>query len=153
LRPVIQPANPNYNYSWQPSSGLSCNDCQNPIASPLVTTPYELTVFDEHGCRYSEQIIIDVTNNLIILVPNAFTPNGDGVNDVLNVYGISLAEIDFKVFDRWGEKMFETKNLSDGWDGRCKGKKMPPGVYVYYVKAVFNDGQEKQIKGSTTILQ
>ncbi len=153
LNPVIQPANPFYNYSWEPSSGLSCNNCQNPVATPLITTPYELTVFDEHGCRYSETIIIEVDNELILVVPNAFSPNGDGVNDYLNVYGISLLSIEFSVFNRWGEKLWETNNLSEGWDGSYRNKPLPPAVYVYYVDAVFTDGQKKQIKGSTTILK
>jgi len=153
LNPVIQPANLFYNYSWEPSTGLSCNNCPNPVASPLITTPYQLTVFDENGCRYSETIIIEVDNELILVVPNAFTPNGDGVNDYLNVYGISLLSIEFSVFNRWGEKLWETNNLSEGWDGSYRNKLLPPDVYVYYVDAEFTDGQKKQIKGSTTILK
>lgn len=153
LAPVVQPASQNYTYIWEPASGLSCTNCLTPVASPLITTPYQITVFDEHGCRYPEQIIVNVTNELVVLVPNAFSPNGDGVNDVLNVYGISLASCTFQVFNRWGEKLFETESLTEGWDGSYRGKKAQPGVYVYFVDAVFNDGQQKQIKGSTTILQ
>lgn len=153
LSPTIEPANPGYNYSWEPSTGLSCTTCETPVASPIITTPYELTVYDENGCRYSETIIIKVDNELILVVPNAFTPNGDGVNDYLYVYGISLLSIEFSVFNRWGEKLWETNNLSEGWDGTYRNKALPPDVYVYYVDAEFTDGQKKQIKGSTTILK
>ena len=87
------------------------------------------------------------------MVPNAFTPNGDGVNDILYVYGISVNSLIFQVFDRWGEKVFESNNMNYGWDGTYKGKKTSPGGYLYYAEAVFDDGQRKQVKGGTTILK
>lgn len=153
LQPIVQPFDTDYQLAWIPATGLSCTDCLNPIASPFVTTTYQLTVIDEHGCPFTGQIKVNVTNNLILMVPSAFTPNGDGVNDVLNVYGVSVNSLKFMVFDRWGEKLFETTNPDEGWDGTFKGKMQPAGVYAYYVDAVFDDGQRKQIKGGTTILK
>ncbi len=151
LDPIISPANQVYSFSWEPATGLSCTDCPNPIASPVITTPYELTVFDENNCPFSEKVIVEVANDLIVLVPNAFSPNGDGVNDFLYVYGVSIASVNFRIFNRWGEKVFETNNPGEGWDGTYRGKKLASDVYVYYVEAIFEDGQEKQIKGSVTI--
>ncbi|HXH17446.1 MAG TPA: gliding motility-associated C-terminal domain-containing protein, partial [Chitinophagales bacterium] len=154
LTPIIQPDDSAFRYSWTPETGLSCTDCRNPAASPVISTTYWLTVFDVHGCPASAQIRVDVTNNLVLVVPNAFTPNGDLFNDILYVYyQFPVASVRFRIFNRWGEKIFETKNINDGWDGSNKGKPQPPGVYVYYVEAVFTDGQEKQIKGSVTILK
>jgi gliding motility-associated-like protein len=96
-----------------------------------------------------------VENNQIIYVPNAFSPNGDGLNDVLRVFGVSIKSINFSIFDRWGEKIFsvETSDLNNGWDGTYRGKLLPPDVFVYYLDAEFEDGQRKQMKGSVTILR
>jgi len=153
LHPIVLPADSAYHFSWQPSSGLSCTDCAKPVAAPFVTTVYRVTVYDEYQCPYTEEIVVNVSNNLVLMVPNAFTPNGDGINDILKVYGIRINSLKFRVFDRWGEKLFETKDPESGWDGTFHGKIQPPGAYIYYVEAVFDDGQQRQIKGSTTILK
>ncbi len=153
LNPVVTPYDPGYSISWEPSSGLSCSNCLNPVANPVAPTLYQMTVIDGNNCSYTENILVNVSNNLILVVPNAFSPNGDGFNDILYVYGISVSSVILQVYDRWGEKVFESRNKDTGWDGLFKGRVMPPDVYVYYAEAVFEDGQKKQIKGSTTILK
>ena len=153
LQADIIPVNSEYNYFWEPATGLSCTDCANPIASPMLTTRYQLVVTDEYGCSYSSAITIEVKNDLILWVPNAFSPNGDGNNDFLHVYGLSVERVIFRVYDRWGTKLFETTNPEEGWNGTFRGKVLPPDVYVYYVNAIFEDKQEKAIKGSVTILK
>jgi gliding motility-associated-like protein len=156
LRPTIIPDNAGgYIYNWEPQTGLSCSNCANPVASPFITTVYQLTVTNPDGCSVNEQITVEVNNNLVLYVPNAFSPNGDGLNDILRVFGISVKNINFSIFNRWGEKVFsmETGDLTNGWDGTYHGKPLPPGVFVYYVDAEFDDGQRKQLKGSVTILR
>ncbi len=155
LVPTITPANPGYQYTWDPENGLNDPNSMIPTASPVSPTTYVLNVTDlTNGCSYRDTIFIDVDNELIVVVPNVFTPDGQGDNNILKVLGISIASADFKVFNRWGEKVFETPDGTNvGWDGTYRGKPVPPDVYVYYVKAIFNDRQEKQIKGSVTILK
>jgi gliding motility-associated-like protein len=144
-----------FSFNWTPSTGLNCSDCANPVASPLLTTVYELTVINAEGCSVSEQIVVGVDNNLILFVPNAFTPNNDGINDLLKVFGISVKTINFNVFNRWGEKVYgvETDDLNQGWDGTYLGKMLPPDVFTYYLSAIFDDGQTKQLKGSVTLVR
>jgi gliding motility-associated-like protein len=88
-----------------------------------------------------------------IWVPNAFTPNGDGNNDILYVYGTNIKSVTFSVYDQYGELLFRSPSQANGWDGTYKGAKQPVAVYVYYVDAVMGDGQIVQKKGSVTLLR
>jgi len=128
----------NYNYYWSPSSGLSCTDCKNPMASPTVTTTYYLTLNDttnDCNCGISgDSVTIAVVSNCSIYIPDAFSPNGDGVNDVFSVYipsCINPGNYTFQVFDRWGEKVFSSNDPKKGWDGTYNGKEMDNDVFIY----------------------
>ncbi|MBK0380470.1 gliding motility-associated C-terminal domain-containing protein [Mucilaginibacter segetis] len=88
-----------------------------------------------------------------IFVPNAFTPNGDGNNDIFQIYGTSINHASFWIYDQWGELQFKSTNKSNGWDGTFKGRPQPVGVYVYYVEATMNDGQVVKKKGTVTLLR
>jgi gliding motility-associated-like protein len=88
-----------------------------------------------------------------IYVPNAFTPNGDGENDVLYVRGELIEGMLFRVFDRWGEMVFESTDRLIGWDGTFRGKQLDPDVYDYYLKAICIDGDESIIKGNITLMK
>ncbi len=144
------------NYEWTPSDVLDCTDCNDPIAGPLVNDNYVFTVriADDNGCDAEAQVrvVVDVYDR-VLWVPNVFTPNGDGINETFNVYGYGYETMLFQVFDRWGEKMFETTDPAVGWDGTFKGVAMPPGVYVYVVEANYIDGQKGYKKGSVTLLK
>lgn len=153
LTPIITSNGRSLTYSWAPSATLTCDSCVNPVASPTVTTVYELTIFDENDCPYSAQVTVNVENSLILYVPNAFSPNGDEINDLVKVYGLSLETIDFSIFNRWGERVFYTDDLNEGWDGTFKGEKLPPDVYIYYLDAFYLDGQKKSMKGSITLIK
>ncbi|RYE23014.1 MAG: gliding motility-associated C-terminal domain-containing protein, partial [Sphingobacteriales bacterium] len=108
------------------------------------------------ACRLSanSNTAIGIAGNAgnAIFIPNAFTPNGDGNNDIVLVYG-SVSSINFYVYDQWGELIFRSNNQAKGWDGTYKGKLMPVGVYVYYMDAVTNDGQKVNKKGTITLLK
>jgi gliding motility-associated-like protein len=86
-------------------------------------------------------------------VPNAFTPNGDGRNDVLLVYGNVIQALHLQVFNQWGEKVFESYDKNTGWNGTCKGKQQPSGVYVYTVHVTTTAGQVIDKKGSLTLVR
>ena len=94
-----------------------------------------------------------VCGDIYVFVPNAFRPNGDGVNDLVYVRGQNISEIQFKIFDRWGEMVFETNDQSIGWDGTFRGKPLDPDVYVYHLQVLCVDGQENLIKGNITLLR
>ena len=88
-----------------------------------------------------------------IYVPNAFTPNRDGVNEKLYVRANNIDQLYFVIYDRWGEKMFETQSLSSGWDGRYKGEPLPPDVYTYYLEATCEGGTTYFDKGNITLIR
>lgn len=88
-----------------------------------------------------------------LFVPNTFTPNNDGKNDVFYVYGNTVAKLKLRVYNQWGQFMYESLNIQNGWDGTFKGQVQPNGVYVYYLEAEFNDGTKTTKKGTITLLR
>jgi gliding motility-associated-like protein len=140
-------------FSWEPTAGLSCTDCPNPIASPTLTTAYNVTLIDSNGCIANDIVLVLVDLDKILYVPNAFTPDADGINDVFNIYTLGAKNILFRVFNRWGEKVFETTVLGQGWNGEYMGKLMTPGVFVYYVEVTYLDNDVKVAKGSVTLIR
>ena len=88
-----------------------------------------------------------------MFVPNAFSPNGDGNNDVLEVFGAGLAKANLKIFNRWGELIFDSANQWRGWDGTYKSQIQQPGVYTYVVEAVYLNGKVREKKGTVTLIK
>jgi len=138
-------------YYWTPSVGLDCDTCRNLLATPLQTTTYTLTVTND-GCASQGTVTIDVTCGEIF-VPNAFSPNGDGQNDILYVRGPCVKTMDFMIFDRWGNKVFESENTNNGWNGEFKGQPMNTGTYIYSLIAVLYDGSTVEKKGNVTLVR
>jgi gliding motility-associated-like protein len=119
-------------FAWTPTTGLSDPLITNPIAIPLTSTVYLINVTDTDGCIKGDSILIGVYDP--IFIPNAFTPNGDGENDVFRVpQTISFDLTDFVVYNRWGIKVFETSDINQGWDGTYQGNKCDIGTYVYII--------------------
>ena len=147
-----------YSIVWSPANTLNNANSFNPTASPTSTTTYIATVSDTSGCTFllSEVTIYVITNECVegsIFVPNTFTPNGDGKNDVLFVRSNFTSEIYFAVYNRWGERVFETEDILKGWDGTFKGMKSDPGVFGYYVRFKCNNGEESFKKGNITLIR
>jgi gliding motility-associated-like protein len=145
-------------YNWTPPTGLSDNTIADPVAAPAETTVYTLTVTSEGGCKASGGITVDVYTPLT--VPNAFTPNGDGHNDVFYVLagpeGIRISELN--VYDRWGLCVFQNiggapGDPHDGWDGTYKGKPAPAGTYVYIAVIPGLNGQQQVYKGTVMLIR
>ncbi|MCB9303568.1 MAG: gliding motility-associated C-terminal domain-containing protein [Lewinellaceae bacterium] len=146
----------NYAYLWQPSSGLNNITISNPTAQVDSTATYTVRVVDENGCRNEALITIIVIGECIepyIFVPNAFTPNGDNLNDLLFVEGNTIEELTFAIYDRWGEKVFETDDQSVGWDGTYKGRELSPDVYGYYLEVRCFNGEQFFKKGNITLIR
>lgn len=139
-------------YVWSPAEFLSCSTCVTTVATPDVTTLFVLTVTN-NGCVATDTVLIEVTEKCgDIFVPSGFTPNNNGDNDVLKARGNCIKELDFKVFDRWGELVFQTNDQNIGWDGTYKGKPALAGVYVFYINAVVK-GSTINLQGNTTLIR
>jgi len=121
-------------YNWAPGTNLTCDDCQNPIATPDVTATYTVSV-EENGCVASDQVTITIDYEIVIYVSNAFTPDGDGKNDVFTpiIADIDPDQYKFLIFNRWGELIFESQHPSQGWDGYHNGVLAPDGAYVWKI--------------------
>ncbi len=145
-----------FEYLWFPPFGLDDPTAQTTTANVDETTTYKVFLTDG-VCTTETSVTVStyefVCGDVYIFVPSAFSPNGDNQNDQLFVRGLNITEIRLKIFDRWGELVFETTDQSVGWDGRYKGKKVDPDVYVYHLTAICFDGQENLIKGNVTVLQ
>lgn len=152
--------NPAWEYTWTPCDETIA-DCQiaNPLVAPEITTTYYIEIEDaSFGCIHRDSITIFVLEESrceepYVFVPKGFTPNGDGLNDQLFVRGNYIEEIHFVIFNRWGEKVFETKDISEGWDGRVNGKIVPPDVFGYYVELKCFGGEEYLMKGNVTLIR
>lgn len=139
---------------WQPTAGLSCTDCLDPVAQPTQTTIYTLTLTDAQGCATSAQIELVVDASVAIYVPNVFSPNNDGSNDrfiVFSAKGIASVE-QVEVFDRWGGLVYSSPD-NQGWDGRVNGDLASPGVYIYQIQLRLTDGTMRLESGDITLIR
>jgi gliding motility-associated-like protein len=112
-----------------------------------------LSAYNSGGCPDEYCIQLHVELIPAIDVPNAFSPNGDGANDVLYVKGQDIKNMDFKVFNRWGELVFESNSINIGWDGSYKGVQQEMEVYVWTLSATFSNGKVAVKKGNVTLLR
>lgn len=140
-------------YVWSPSASLSDTGISNPTANPTITTTYTLTTTTTEGCTAMDFVTIIVGEPCgELFVPNAFSPNGDGINDVLYVRGCVKA-INFAIFNRWGEEMFQTNNMKEGWDGRYEDEILNPAVFSYFLQATLESGEEVIQKGNVSLIR
>lgn len=146
-------------WSWNPPDFLSCTDCPDPIASPFTTMTYYLMATDSNGCKALDSIVVRVDFDGKAYIPNAFSPNDDGINDVFYVLGNCVSKVILlRVFDRWGEMVFEKSNTPPndplyGWDGKFKGKPVNSDVFVFYITIELKDGSTRIYKGDVTLLR
>ncbi len=143
-------------YSWSPATGLSCTTCTNPIASPVSSATYTVTGTDLNGCTATASITILIDYNCTeIFVPTIFSPNGNGPekNESVCVYSNCIQEMEFAVYNRWGQQIFITNNPQQCWDGTFAGKELATGVYTYrlYVKQL--DGIIVSKSGNITLVK
>lgn len=140
-------------YTWTPSDSLSCIDCAEPTVTPVRDMTYyvEMSV---NGCLYTDSVLVRVDElDRPFYAPNAFSPNGDQLNDYFELYGAGVKNVVFMVFDRWGEKVFEGRSMDARWDGTVKGKEGQQGVYVLHVFVQFLDGSSKRFSQSITLVR
>ena len=143
---------PGVTFSWSPAATVSCPTCATTVASPTQTTTYTLTV-TINGCTSYDTVTVFVEIECgELFVPNVFSPNGDGNNDELKVYGNCIVDFEFVVFDRWGQKVFEITDPAITWDGRFNGKMMDAAVFVYYLKGTVK-GIDVSKHGNITLVK
>lgn len=138
-------------WAWSPQSTLSCSGCSDPIAFPNETTTYTVTSTSAAGCVAMDDVTIFVQGRVV--VPNAFSPNGDGHNDAFLVPYLEASQMRLEIYDRWGSLLFKTTDPNEGWDGIYRGTPQEIGVYIYVLHAEMIGGGVVQKKGNVTLLR
>jgi gliding motility-associated-like protein len=143
-------------YTWSPASTLNNTNIINPIASPLTTTMYIVNGKDLNGCANADSVLVKVTatNKGGYLMPSGFTPNNDGLNDCYGIkYWGAIQELEFSIYNRWGERLFFTRNAGDCWNGKYKGVEQDPAVFIYMIKAKTSCDNYIFRKGSFSLIR
>ena len=146
--------------TWTPSDALDCPDCLRPKAIILEPTEFEIYLEDIYGCPARASIMVWMVENTKIFVPNAFSPNQDGINDYLDIYADQSVELikELVIYNRWGQKIFERTDFEPneeyyGWDGFINGELAPPGVYFFSLEYVLINGHEGKKMGEFTLFR
>jgi gliding motility-associated-like protein len=160
--PVTIPAtySPNtVSWIWSPSGGLSCANCPTPDAGPKFDTRYQVYFTDANGCVNTGNVLVTVIcKNANLFIPNTFSPNADGSNDIFYPRGKGLERVTLlRIFNRWGEVVFEKRNFpvndpSSGWNGTYKGKKPQADVYVYQAEVFCENGDIIKLNGNIALI-
>lgn len=146
--------------AWAPVTGLSCTDCYDPVALLLNTITYTAYVNNDSICFAEDNITIRVAcDGSFLFIPNTFTPNGDGNNDYFyaSAHGLDVINL-MRVYNRWGEKIFEARNIApgvetNGWNGKYKNAELSPDVYVYYLEVNCANGETIFLKGDISLIR
>lgn len=137
-------------FQWFPPSGLSADNISNPVAQPEVRTRYFVTATTEQGCIVKDSIDVLVNTESVLDAPNAFSPTTGDFKIVKR--GLATLKY-FRIFNRWGNKVFETTDVDKGWDGRYNDKEQPMGVYIYSIDATTNTGKPFRKDGNLTLIR
>lgn len=140
-------------YTWSPAFGLNDANSQNPTASVGSTTTYVLTAYTANGCKATDTINIQIFKELRLDMPNAFTPNGDGKNDVFRPLGVGIKSFTFRVYSRWGTLLFSTTILGQGWDGTFQGAPQNAGNYIWQINGIDFFGKPFSQNGSFVLIR
>lgn len=141
-------------YTWSPSLDLDNPFVQNPVVTPGANRIYQVKIETPGLCPVLDTAEVQAFNKPDVFVPTAFTPNGDGKNDVLKPIPVQLKMFgSFKVFNRWGAVVFQTRREGEGWDGSLNGKRQPTGTYVWTFEGKDGEGNNLQLKGISTLIR
>jgi hypothetical protein len=142
-------------YSWSPSTYLSSNDINNPVCVPQTDISYVVTVTDGPGCMDTDTLKIKLyLFDADIRVPSAFTPNGDGLNDIIRPIAIGMRSVDvFRIYNRLGELIYSTSRINEGWNGIFRGKKQSTGTFVWYAEGITYDNRKIFRKGYVLLIR
>ena len=141
-------------YTWSPAQQLNYSNSPAPIATITDPATFIVTGFDITGCKNTDSIKVLVDYDANIGLPTAFSPNGDGKNDIFRLVGAGFERLqEFRIFNRWGQELFHTNNIRDGWDGSYKGQMQDMGIYNYIIKLNTPDGNVKIFKGDVMLVR
>lgn len=143
-------------YNWTPLTGLDNASISDPIANPTTTTTYTLLVIDSNGCMDNDEITVEVKVDCegdIVFIPNSFSPNNDGNNDILYVRSNCIQTMLFTIYNRWGEKVFESDDVNKGWDGTYNNEVLNNGIFGYIIDAINIQGEAISQKGTISIFR
>ena len=142
-----------YSYSWTPSEDLSCADCPNPDLTPMEDETYTVIVTNDIGCIDSAIIDIDVfIPCLEVFIPSMFSPNGDNLNDVWEVIGTCIEQVEVMVYNQWGQQIFYSSDQSVGWDGTFQGSVVQNDQYAYQIQVTYNNGNSDSFSGFVSVV-
>jgi gliding motility-associated-like protein len=142
-----------YPVTWEEDPELSCLNCDDPVVSPLETSTFYATIVSPDGCIERDSVTVTVIGS--IYVPNAFTPDGDGINDIFKAEGIDIVEFRMEIFNRWGELIFVSENINDGWNGSSGNENYytQGQIYPYRIVAREHTGKVFELKGYVTLIR
>ncbi len=139
--------------TWLEGEGIVCADCPDTRITPRTNNCYVVEAVNSFGCKAQDRVCITLTDNYGIYIPNTFTPNRDGLNDVFFVYGTGLSQMSIEIYNRWGENVFLSDNQSVGWDGTYKGTECNPGLYIYSISYKGLDGKKNSKTGQVSLVR
>ena len=141
-------------FSWSPATGLNNAQSQDPTAILQNDITYIVTVTTPQGCQAKDSVSVIVFKGSAVYVPTGFTPNSDGRNDFLRGLYVGIKKVHyFRIYNRWGQQIFSTNSLSEGWDGTIRGVKQQTGTYVWMLKAEDISGKIYEMKGLSTLIR
>ncbi len=147
--PMFIRAETNANLQWISGEGIQCSTCVYSAIKTTRNTCYFALATNEFNCKAEDQVCITITTEYAIYIPNSFTPNRDGLNEVFKVYGDNLLYVQLEVYDRWGHLIFSSEDLNVAWDGTYLGQDCPVGTYAY--KATYKGPDRKEYKRSGNV--
>jgi gliding motility-associated-like protein len=138
---------------WIEGDGIFCSDCPTSQIMPEKSGCYKIVTINEYGCKAEDNVCVTITYDYNIYIPNIFTPNFDGLNDVFLVYGTGITELEMTIFDRWGEQLYNTTERTKGWDGTYQDKLCKNDVYVYLITFKTMDNKKHVRSGHVTLMK
>ncbi len=155
--PVIYCIKGGKSFLWSPSSGIDCIDCRCVTIVPNESTTYFVTVLDSFDCphvfQFSIIVVLPSCDSSNVFLPNAFSPNADGKNDILFVRGFNVERMHLGIYNRWGQKVFESFDQQNGWDGTFKGSLLAPDVFGYHLEVDCIGGKKYFKKGNISLIK
>jgi gliding motility-associated-like protein len=139
--------------TWTFGENIICKVCPNSQITPTRSGVYYATTTNEFGCSATDEVWIEVTNDYPIFVPNSFTPNYDGLNDVFLVYGEGILKFEMSIYNRWNQKIFNSNDQKSGWDGVFKGEIVKNDSYLYIINYTTYDNKKRQKTGYVVVLK
>ena len=140
---------------WNPPSGLNNPGIQNPVFNYDRKTEYHITITSTTGCITVDTLLVDLLSTAPnVFVPKAWSPNGDGHNDLLFPNTVNITQLkSFIIYNRWGQKVFETSQTGQGWDGKLNGVAQPMDVYIWILQAIGINGEKFRATGQVVLLR